>query len=123
MTASARAAVWLDHHEARVFHVDLEGFDEKTLLAPAHHLHRESREATLDDAHFFEKVAGALESADEILVFGPSTAKRQFAHWVDTHAPIVAKRITHVDASDHPTDGQFVAEVRRHFRIPAARVR
>ena len=104
-------AVWLDHHEARVFHVDLEGFDEKTLLAPAHHFHRESREASLDDAHFFETIAAALGSADEILVYGPSTAKRQFAHWVDAHAPALAKKITHV------------AEVRRHFRIPAPRVR
>ena len=123
MTAKAHAAVWLDHHEARVFHVDLDGFDEKTLLAPAHHFHRESREASLDDAHFFETIAAALESADEILVYGPSTAKRQFAHWVESNQPAIAKKITHVDASDHPTDGQFVAEVRRHFRVPAPRVR
>ncbi len=122
MTALTHAAVWLDHHEARVFHVDLEGFDEKTLLAPAHHLHRESREAALDEAHFFETVAAALASSEEVLVFGPSTAKRQFAHWVDVHAPALAKRITHVDASDHPTEGQFVAEVRRHFRIPMPRI-
>jgi stalled ribosome rescue protein Dom34 len=123
MTAKTHAAVWLDHHEARVFHVDLEGFDEKTLVAPAHHFHREAREAALDDAHFFQTIAGALESAEEILVFGPSTGKRQFANWLDAHAPALAQKITHVDASDHPTDGQFVAEVRRHFRVPAPRIR
>ncbi|HEX4516498.1 MAG TPA: hypothetical protein VH054_23285 [Polyangiaceae bacterium] len=123
MTAPSHAAVWLDHHEARVFHVDLAGFDEKTLLRPAHHVRREGRAAAEDDARFFEEITATLESAEEILVFGPSTAKSQFAHWVAERAPVVAKKITHVEASDHPTDGQFVAEVRRHFRVGAPRVR
>jgi hypothetical protein len=34
------AVVWIDHKEARIFHVHPEGADESTILSPQHHLHR-----------------------------------------------------------------------------------
>src|ERR1700732_935969 len=34
------AVVWIDHKEARIFHVHPEATDETTVLAPQHHLHR-----------------------------------------------------------------------------------
>jgi stalled ribosome rescue protein Dom34 len=128
MTAPARAAVWLDHHEARVFHVDLEGFDEKRLRAPTHHFHRHAKGASEahthpDDEHrFFHDVANALSTAEEILLLGPSTAKTAFLHYAQAHAPRVAGKITGVETTDHPTDAEIVAHVRSHFRIPPLRV-
>jgi stalled ribosome rescue protein Dom34 len=128
MTAQTRAAVWLDHHEARIFHVDLDGFDEQTLRAPAHHFHRHPKGPSEPHAHpdderrFFEDVSRALSSADEILVLGPSTAKAQFLKYVEEHARALSSKVVGVETSDHPTDAQIVAHVRRHFRIPELRV-
>jgi stalled ribosome rescue protein Dom34 len=128
MTAQTRAAVWLDHHEARIFHVDLDGFDEQTLKAPAHHFHRHPKgpseaHAHPDDEHrFFAEVAKALSTADEILVLGPSTAKSQFLKYVQDHVGTLAGKVVGVETSDHPTDAQIVAHVRSHFRIPELRV-
>jgi hypothetical protein len=128
MTAPARAAVWLDHHEARVFHVDLDGFDERTLRAPVHHFHRHPKGASEPHAHpddehrFFRDVAEALTTADDILVLGPSTAKSAFLRYAEVHARDVAGKIVGVETADHPTDAQIVAHVRSHFRIPALRV-
>ena len=128
MTVQTRAAVWLDHHEARIFHVDLDGFDEQTLRAPAHHVHRHPRGASEPHAHpddehrFFADVAKQLASADEILVLGPSTAKSQFLGYLEEHARALRAKVVGIETADHPTDGQIVAHVRSHFRIPTLRV-
>jgi stalled ribosome rescue protein Dom34 len=129
MTAQTRAAVWLDHHAARIFHVDLVGFDEQTLRAPAHHVHRHPKGASEPHAHpdderrFFDDVVKALASADEVLVLGPSTAKSQFLRYLEEHARALAGKVVGVETADHPTDAQIAAHVRSHFRIPAPRAR
>jgi stalled ribosome rescue protein Dom34 len=128
MIAPTRAAAWLDHHEARVFHVDLDGFDEQTLRAPVHHSHRHPRGPSEphthpdDERRFFADLAKALAASEEILLLGPSTAKSAFLHYVQEHARDLAGKIVGVETTDHPTDAQIVAHVRSHFRIPALRV-
>jgi stalled ribosome rescue protein Dom34 len=129
MTAQTRAAVWLDHHEARIFHVDLDSFDEQTLRAPVHRFHRHPRGPSEphshpeDESHFFADIARVLASADEILILGPSTAKSQLVKYFDNHARALSGKVVAVETSDHPTDAQLVAHVRSHFRIPELRVR
>ncbi len=129
MTAQTHAAVWLDHRQARIFHVDLDGFDEQTLQAPAHHVHRHPKGATEQAAHpederrFFAEVAKALAPSDQILVLGPSTAKSAFLAYARAHVPALVGKIAHVETSDHPTDKQIVAHVRDHFKVPAPRLR
>jgi stalled ribosome rescue protein Dom34 len=131
MTAPTRAAVWLDHQQARIFHVDLDSFDEQKLRAPAHHFHRHPKGASEPHAHledekrFFGEIAAALASAEEILVLGPTTAKTQLIKYFADHAHLhagLANKVVAVETSDHPTDGQLVALVRKHFRIPEPRV-
>jgi hypothetical protein len=34
------AVVWIDHKEARIFHVHPEAADESRILSPQHHVHR-----------------------------------------------------------------------------------
>jgi stalled ribosome rescue protein Dom34 len=129
MTAQTRAAVWLDHQEARILHVDLDSFDEQSLRAPLHHFHRHPKGPSEPHSHpddenrFFADIARALASADEILVLGPSTAKSQLMKYLENHAQAVADKVVAVETSDHPTDAQLVAHVRGHFRIPQLRVR
>ena len=64
------AVIWIDHKEARIFHVHPEAADENTILSPQHHLHRhpkgrgEAREHP-DDAHrFFDDIARELHGVD-----------------------------------------------------------
>jgi len=129
MTAQTRAAVWIDHHQARIFHVDLDGFDEQTLRAPSHHFHRHPKGPAEGHAHpedekrFLAEVAGALASAEEVLVLGPSTEKSHLLDYLRDHARALAGKVVGVETSDHPTDPQIVAHVRSHFRIPELRVR
>jgi stalled ribosome rescue protein Dom34 len=121
MTSNRHVLVWIDHEEARIFHVDAESLDEKTVRSPTHHVHRHPRGPSAerdhpDDAHhFFQAVARELEGAERVLVVGPSTAKLQFIHYAYKHDRSLEPRIVGVETVDHPTDGQLIAYSKRYF--------
>jgi len=123
-----KLAVWIDHNEAKVFHVTAETFDEKSVLSPNHHVQRhpksqETRERNHpDDEHrFFQQLVGVLAGADQILVLGPSVTKLHFVRWVQKHDPALEPRIVGIESADHPTDRQLVAHVRQYFHDPLPR--
>ena len=117
------AAVWIDHQEARIYHVAEGTFDEATVKAPAHHLHRHPKGATAEHNHpedqhrFFAEVARALEGTKQILLVGPSTAKLQFLRYAHQHAPAIEPNIVGIETVDHPTDAQLVAHIKRYFHV------
>jgi stalled ribosome rescue protein Dom34 len=115
------AAVWIDHHEARVFRIEPTSFEAVVLEAPTHHLHKHPRGAAErtehpDDAkRFFRDVTHALEQADEVLIVGPSTAKLHLIKYVSKTVPALEPRIVGVETVDHPTDREFAAYARKYF--------
>ena len=129
MTSQIHAALWLDHREATLFHVDREGFDETKIHASARHVHRhpkgrgEPSEHPDDTQRFFEEVAHALSGVEELLVLGPSTAKLHFVRHLRAHHPALEAKVVGLETVDHPTDGQLAAYVKRYFtqpQLPAA---
>jgi hypothetical protein len=123
MTLHSGSAVWIDHHEARVFHVSPASFDESVVKAPIHHIHRHPKGPTdehhhPDDMHhFFAAVAKALDSSEKILIVGPSTAKLQFLRYLHEHARVLEPRVVGIETADHPTDRQLIAHIKHHFGI------
>ena len=111
------AALWIDHAEAKIFHIEPEGFEVGHIKAPHHHRTRKAdeqgRHAGSDP--FFHDVAKALDDAEEVLVVGPSSAKLDFIRYVHKHDHPLATKILGVETLDHPTDGQIVAYVRHYF--------
>ena len=116
------AVVWIDHKEARIFHVHPEAADESTILSPQHQIHRhpkghgEAREHPDDAKHFFERVAQKLDGVDSVLVVGPASAKHEFAKFVQEHHRNLESKIAGVETADHPTGGEIVAHARRYFK-------
>jgi stalled ribosome rescue protein Dom34 len=129
MMSPLRTAVWLDHQEARIFHVDLEGFDENKIRSPHRHVHRhpkgpsEGHEHPEDQTHFFKEVAHALAGAERVLVMGPSTAKLHLQRYLHAHDRALEAKIVGLETVDHPTDPQLVAYVKQYFDVPAPRIR
>jgi len=122
------AAVWLDHNEARVFHVTPSTFDETTIHSPKGHtqLHRKSGS---DDGHrakesqsYYHEVTQALADAEEVLVLGPATAKLELIKHAHHHDPKLAAKIVGVETVDHPSDGQLVAHIRKYFKLEEPKV-
>jgi stalled ribosome rescue protein Dom34 len=120
-TNPRHVAVWLDHHEARVLHITQSSFDESTLHSNARHVRRHpdrnvpKAEHTDDWKRFFRDIVGAIDTADEVLVLGPSTAKMHFLRYAHENDPALAARIVGVETVDHPTDPQLAAFARQYF--------
>lgn len=120
------AAVWLDHNQAKIFHLGRDGFDETIIPSPRAHaqLHRrsgpgaEAGHREEGDPRYYRAVAGAIADAEAILVLGPSNAKLELMRWVRHHARELEHRIVAVETMDHPSDGQIAAYARR--RLAAA---
>lgn len=116
------ATVWIDHKEAKVFHLDGEGIvDASVLHAPHHHVRPHDavtaeRSHPADAEHFYHAVAMALERAAEILVVGPATAKLELIKPLHKHHHAVANKVIGVETVDHPTDGQLLKYARGYFR-------
>ncbi len=115
-------AVWLDHSEARVFHIQPEKTDEATFAAPsekAHHKHPRGQDNDKahpdDEKRFFHGIARSIDGNEPILVVGPSTAKLQFMRYLGTHEQSIEKRVVAVETVDHPTDKQIVAYAKKYF--------
>jgi len=116
------AVIWIDHKEARIFHVHPDAADATTVLAPQHHFHRHAKgrgEETEhpDDAHqFFAEVARALSDDDAILITGPSSAKLEFFKYVHERERRLESKVVGIESADHPTDGEIVARARSYFK-------
>lgn len=129
MTSHLHAAVWLDHHEAKIFHVDEEGSDEKVVRAAAHHVHRHPKGSSEQHLHpedaprFFKEIAHALADVTELLILGPSTAKLQFVRHLHAHDRALEAKVVGIETVDHPTDAQLVAHVKAYFDVAAKRGR
>ncbi len=122
MPGHYHALVWIDHHQARIFHVDASGSDLERIRSsnPHQHLHHKANSQDSGhagpDTHFLGQVADALESAGSILITGPAGAKTELASYIQHKRANLARRISGVETVDHPTDGQLVALARSFFK-------
>ena len=127
---STHVVVWIDHKEARVFHVQPEtaghaqpeAIDETTILSPQHLIHRhpkgrgEAKEHPDDATRFFHEVARSLDRTDTILIVGPSSAKLEFLRYLQGHDQKLQAKVVGIETLDHPTDREIVAYARRYFK-------
>jgi stalled ribosome rescue protein Dom34 len=123
------AVIWIDHKEARIFHVQPEtvghvqpeAIDETTILSPQHLIHRhpkgrgEAKEHPDDAKRFFHEVARLLDGTDAVLIVGPSSAKLEFLRYLQDYDKKLQARVVGIETVDHPTDREIVAYARRYF--------
>jgi stalled ribosome rescue protein Dom34 len=116
------ACVWIDHRQARIFAVGLEGSDVTVVKdhAQPHHIHRKADHVGLGteplDHAFLEDVARALSPYKAILICGPGRARTELAGYLNEEYPLVSKRVWGIEAMDHPTDPQMIEMARKYFR-------
>ncbi len=65
---------------------------------------------------FLNHVTQALSQAGAILITGPANAKTELAAYIKRQNPEVAKRISGIEALDHPTDPELVSLARKFFK-------
>jgi hypothetical protein len=116
------AVVWIDHHEARVFHIGVADV-EALVLHPNHptrHIHHKANSIgsghAAEDHAFLDAVAKSVADAGAILITGPANAKTELVKHMQAHEPQVAKAIVGVETVDHPSDGELVAHARAYLK-------
>ncbi|HUD89338.1 MAG TPA: translational machinery protein [Xanthobacteraceae bacterium] len=116
------AVIWIDHHEARVFHFSPTDL-ERLVLHPDHptrHIHHKANSMgsghAAEDHNFLQAVVGSVADAGAVLITGPANAKNELVKHIDQHAPRLMKIIAGVEAVDHPSDAQLVALARHYFK-------
>jgi stalled ribosome rescue protein Dom34 len=127
MPTHFHAIVWIDHSQARIFHIGLSGEDEVTLHPhlPTRHLHHKanvigSGNASFDK-EFFAQVVSAVSDAGEILIIGPANAKTELAKCLREQHGNIGERIVAVEAADHPSDPEILAYAKKHFKMASTR--
>jgi stalled ribosome rescue protein Dom34 len=122
MAEHYHALVWIDHHQAKIFHFDASGVDRELVRStnPHQNLHhkanaQDSGHAALDKP-FLRQVAETLAPAGAILITGPGSAKTELSNYIQLTHPDLARRVSGVEAVDHPTDRQLVALARSFFK-------
>ena len=121
--APFHAVGWLDHREARVFHLNETDVEKLTIHPerPHRHLHHKAgaigarQGHAAEDESYYHEVAAALADAGEVLVVGPGQAKLALLRHLHRRAPDVERKVVGVETVDHPTDGQLVAHARHYF--------
>jgi len=121
------AIVWIDHQQAKVFHIGLSGADQIDLHPhlQTRHIHHKANSIgsghVHEDEELMQGVADAVSDAGEILIIGPAGAKTELAKYLREHRPEIGERIVGVEAADHPSDREIVAYARKHFKIGTLR--
>lgn len=122
------AIVWIDHLQARVFHLGLSGLNEVVLHPhmPTRHIHHKANSIgsghAQESEEFLKQVLDAVSDAREILILGPAGTKIELAKYIRENNPQVGGRIVAVEAADHPSDPQIIAYAKRHFKIAIPRI-
>lgn len=122
MSEHYHALVWIDHHQAKVFQFDAVSADHAVIHGthPHEHIHHkanagDSGHAAVDHG-FLERVSQAILGSGAILITGPGNAKQELASHIARAHPQLAKAISAIQTSDHPTDGELLAAGRKFFR-------
>ena len=114
--------IWIDHHEAKIFHFSATDAEHQTLHSnnPTMHIHHKTN--TIGSGHeslghaFLHEIAVAVASAGEVLIVGPGNAKTELVKHIAQHDPKLKTKILGVETIDHPSDGQIVAHARNFFK-------
>jgi len=64
---------------------------------------------------FYKKLAGALSEYDEIFLFGPTTARKEFRNYVLKENLLAGKKVAS-RAADYLTENQMIEQVRKYFK-------
>lgn len=122
MSTHFHAVVWIDHHEARVFHFNPTDVDQLILHPddPTRHIHHKANSIggghAAEDQAFLHAVAQSIADAGAVLITGPANEKTELIKHIHHHDPKLMNAIVAVETIDHPSDGALVAYARKYFK-------
>ena len=123
MPLNTRAILWIDHAQARMIQFDGETSETQVIRPEGGTPHLHHKANSIDAGHapenqaYFHAVGKALAGLSAVLVTGPANAKTELMKHMAQHDPALVKKVSAVQAADHPTDGQLLDIARRYFAL------
>ena len=117
------AVIWIDHHEARVFHFNPTDVDRLVLHPdhPTRHIHHKANSIgsghAAEDHDYLHAVVESIADAGAILITGPANAKTELVKHIHQHDPKVMNVIAAAETVDHPSAAQLVGYARTYFKV------
>jgi stalled ribosome rescue protein Dom34 len=113
-----QAIVWIKESEARVARFTNGIEYQLTIRAEEGALTGEGKSEGVKD--FFERVARALDIADEILIVGPGGTKDEFSRFMNKNDHSLDPRVVGVETIEEPTEGEIAAFATLYFARDAS---
>jgi hypothetical protein len=116
------AVVWIDHHEARVFHFGLTDVEQLVLHPdhPTRHIHHKANSMgsghAAEDHAYLQAVTDSVADAGAVLIVGPANAKTELVKHIRHHSAKLMNAIVGVETVDHPSDAQLIVYTRKYFK-------
>ena len=120
MSARFHGMVWIDHHEARVFHFNAQ--EDSEVVVNSHvsvqRLHHQSDHPAGDavDIEFFQRIVGALTHTGGTLITGPGSVKYALAKYMNQHRPDLAARVSDQTLAN-AGDAEVLALARDFYKL------
>jgi stalled ribosome rescue protein Dom34 len=115
------SVIWVDHREARIFHLSPTDVD-RLVLHPDHptkHIHHKANSIgnghAREDQNYFQAIMDAISGSGAVLITGPANAKTELIKHIQQHDPGLMKKVVGIETVDHPTDAKLVAYARKYF--------
>ena len=127
--------IWIDHAHAallksnKMAEMSIEWFkssvephnhggeSEEHLSVVNQHRHEERRNNEMKA--FVREILPHLSDADEIVIFGPGTAKHAFKNELEDHKALAAK-LKGVETTDQLSEAELKEFMKDYFKLPAA---
>lgn len=115
MTDQSHIVLWMDHSEAKIFHVSENGAQKIVVSSHATGRHLQHKANVTGSGHkgvdtaFFKEVIETFTGNGAILITGPGNAKSEFKNYMIEHRTDLGKRISAVETLDHPSDAELIA--------------
>lgn len=115
----AACVVWMDSHQADVFHIKPEGVQKKHMKLSHHPKaggHQEGHDKKEEET-FFQDLAKEIGVVEELLIFGAGMAKNHFKSHLERHnQKDLLNKIVGVESLDHLTENQILEASRKYFK-------
>jgi hypothetical protein len=120
MSEYSDAIVFIDRHEAKVFHFNARddvrlAFTHTSASRPHHEGAQDATKHAVDDG-FLASIAGSLGHTGYTLIVGPGNSKFELQTYIDRTRADLAKRISGIETLSDPRDSAILALAREFFR-------
>lgn len=125
--------IWIDHRQAFVLKANKMGEmsvqTHHSEVSPKHHGTQDQEHLTIVNQHkdeesrnnemkaFSREIIKHIMDADEIVIFGPGTAKFAFKNELEDHK-VLAEKLKGVEGADQLTEAELKTFVKDYFKLP-----